>query len=158
MKGTRMSKPLRFFIAGIIQGSLPDACHPQDYRARIADLLKKSFPGAEVFDPVLEYPDSLGYDDAKASAAFFDLMDRAGKADVLVAFVPEASMGTAIELWNAHHAGAYVVTVSGLTKNWVARYLSDMMLPDMDALRTAVSSGALGEAITAKLGDNPLTA
>ncbi len=99
-----MSKPLRFFIAGIIQGSLPDSVHPQTYRMEIAELLRKSFPEAEVFDPVLEYPDSIGYDDAKASAAFFDLMDRAGRCDVLVAFVPEASMGTAIELWNAHRA------------------------------------------------------
>jgi hypothetical protein len=153
----RMSKPLHFFIAGIIQGSLPDAIHPQDYRAEIAALLRKSFPGAEVFDPVLEYPGSIDYDDAKASAAFFDLMDRAGKADVLIAFVPEASMGTAIELWNSHHAGSYVVSVSGLTKNWVVRYLSDMMLPDMNALREVVENGTLGQAITAKLGDNPLT-
>ncbi len=152
-----MSKPLRFFIAGIIQGSLPDTCHPQDYRAAIGDLLREAFPGAEVFDPVLEYPDSLGYDDAKASAAFFDLMDRAGKCDVLVSFVPEASMGTAIELWNAHHAGAYIVCVSGLTKNWVVRYLADMMLPDMDALREVARNGALGQAIRTKLGDNPLT-
>ncbi|MCC8109042.1 MAG: hypothetical protein LIQ30_08375 [Planctomycetes bacterium] len=152
-----MSKPLRFFIAGIIQGSLPDACHPQDYRREIAALLRNAFPGAEVFDPVEEYPDSIQYDDAKASAAFFDLMDRAGKADVLIAFVPEASMGTAIELWNAHHAGSYVVTVSGLTKNWVARYLSDVMLPDLPALEEYIRSGALATGIRGKLGDGPLT-
>lgn len=152
-----MSKPLRFFIAGIIQGSLPDTCHPQDYRAEIGDMLRAAFPGAEVFDPVLEYPGSIGYDDAKASAAFFDLMDRAGQCDVLVAFVPEASMGTAIELWNSHHAGAYVVCVSGLTKNWVVRYLADMVLTDIDALREVIKNGALAESITAKLGDKPLT-
>ncbi len=152
-----MSKPLRFFIAGIIQGSLPDTCHPQDYRREIAALLREAFPGAEVFDPVEEYPDSIEYDDARASAAFFDLMDRAGKADVLIAFIPEASMGTAIELWNAHHAGTYVVTVSGLTKNWVARYLSDALLPDLPALREYIRSGALATGIRGKLGDGPLT-
>ena len=152
-----MSKPLRFFIAGIIQGSLPDTCHPQEYRRQIAGLLGESFPGAEVFDPVEEYPDSISYDDARASAAFFDLMDRAGKCDVLIAFVPEASMGTAIELWNAHHAGAFVVCVSGLTLNWVVRYCSDMVVPDMDALRAAIAGGALAEAVRHKLGDRPLT-
>lgn len=147
-----MSKPLRFFIAGIIQGSLPDTCHPQDYRREIGDLLRNAFPGAEVFDPVQEYPDSIAYDDAKASAAFFDLMDRAGRTDVLVAFVPEASMGTAIELWNAHHAGSFVVSVSGLTKNWVVRYLSDLMVADIDALREIIVNGSLAEAVRAKLG------
>ncbi len=147
-----MSKPLRFFIAGIIQGSLPDAIHPQDYRRETAELLRRAFPGAEVFDPVLEYPDSLAYDDARASAAFFDLMDRAGRCDVLVAFVPEASMGTAIELWNAHNAGAYVVCVSGLARNWVVRFLADMAVPDMAELERVVSDGTLGEAVRAKLG------
>lgn len=151
-----MSKPLRFFIAGIIQGSLPDSVHPQTYRGEIATLLRESFPGAEVFDPVLEYPDSIAYDDAKASAAFFDLMDRAGQADVLVAFVPEASMGTAIELWNAHHSGAYVVCVSGLTLNWVVRYLSDMIVADLAELENCITSGALAKAIEGKLGDRPL--
>lgn len=151
-----MSKPLRFFIAGIIQGSLPDSVHPQDYRGEIAGLLRKAFPGAEVFDPVLEYPESIGYDDAKASAAFFDLMDRAGQTDVLVAFVPEASMGTAIELWNAHHSGAYVVSVSGLTLNWVVRYLSDMVVADLEELKACITSGGLAKAIEGKLGDRPL--
>ena len=142
-----MSKPLRFFIAGIIQGSLPDTCHPQEYRREIAEMLQAAFPGAEVFDPVTEYPGSIDYDDARASAAFFDLMDRAGRTDVLIAFVPEASMGTAIELWNAHHAGSFVVTVSGLTKNWVIRYLSDMIVDDMAALRRLIASGELAGVI-----------
>lgn len=152
-----MSKPLRFFIAGIIQGSLPDTCHPQDYRREIADLLLQAFPGSEVFDPVEEYPDSISYDDARASAAFFDLMDRAGRTDVLVAFLPEASMGTAIELWNAHHAGSFVVSVSVLTLNWVVRYLSDLVVADLPALREIIANGSLAEAIRAKLGDRPLT-
>lgn len=147
-----MSKPLRFFIAGIIQGSLRDSVHPQQYRKDMAVLLREAFPGAEVFDPVEEYPESLGYDDAKASAAFFDLMDRAGKTDVLIAFVPEASMGTAIELWNAHHAGALVVAVSGLTTNWVIRYLSDLVVSDMAALEETIRTGALAEAVAEKFG------
>ena len=151
-----MSKPLRFFIAGIIQGSLPDAVHPQHYRTEIADLLRQAFPGAEVFDPVQEYPDSISYDDARASAAFFDLMDRAGQCDVLVAFVPEASMGTAIELWNAHHSGAYVVCVSGLTLNWVVRYLTDMVVKDLGELERIIADGTLAKAIDAKIGGGQL--
>lgn len=147
-----MSKPLRFFVAGIIQGSLPDRVHSQDYRQSIGDMLRGAFPGAEVFDPVAEYPDSLSYDDAKASAAFFDLMDRAGKTDVLIAFVPEASMGTAIELWNAHHAGSLVVVVSGLTMNWVIRSLANVVVPDLPALEELIRSGDLAEAVAAKLG------
>ena len=146
-----MSKPLRFFIAGIIQGSLADQVHPQAYRGEIAGLLRAAFPGAEVFDPVEEYPDSLSYDDAEAGAAFFYLMGRAGSCDVLVAFIPEASMGTAIELWNAHRRGSLVVAVSGLTRNWVIRCLSDLVVPDLAALEKVVKSGNLADAVREKL-------
>lgn len=147
-----MSKPLRFFVAGIIQGSLPDATHPQEYRSEISDMLKEAFPGAEIFNPVEQYPDSLAYDAEQASRAFFDLMDRAGECDVLIAFLPEASMGTAIELWNAHHAGAFVVCVSGLTMNWVVRFLADLVVTDLEALENAIRNGELAEAIGLKLG------
>lgn len=146
-----MSKPLHFFIAGIIQGSLPNTTHPQDYRREIMHLLADAYPGSAIFDPVEEYPDSLSYDDAKASAAFFDLMDRAGQGDVLIAFIPEASMGTAIELWNAHHEGCLVVAVTTLTKNWVIRYLSDHILPDLSSLKEFIHSGKMAEAIREKL-------
>ncbi len=152
-----MSKPLRFFIAGIIQGSLPDAIHPQDYRTEIRDLLRQAFPGSEVFNPVDLYPDSINYNPDKAGAAFFDLMDRAGQTDVLIAFVPEASMGTAIEIWNAHHAGSYVLCVSGLTLNWVVQFLSDRVVPDLPAFAELVKNGVLATEIRAKLGDRPLT-
>lgn len=145
-----MSKPLRFFIAGIIQGSLPDAIHPQEYREEIGGLLKTAFPGAEIFDPVLRYPDSLSYDDEAASQAFFNLMDLAGRTDVLIAVIPEASMGTAIELWNAHNAGAFVLSVTSLERNWVVRFLSDAVVATIPDLRRLIISGELAQKIADK--------
>jgi hypothetical protein len=134
----------RFFIAGIIQGSKPGlAIHRQDYRAEIAKLLREAFPGAEVFDPVAEYPGSVHYPEEKGRAAFFDLMERAGKADALIAFIPEASMGTAIELWRARERGALVVCVSPLSENWVVKFLADKILPDMDTLASFIKDGGL---------------
>lgn len=147
-----MSKTLRFFIAGIIQGSLPsDSIHPQDYRTAISAMLRAHYPDAEIFDPVEEYPDSLSYDDAKANAAFLDLMFRASRHDVLIAFVPSASMGTAIEIWQAYNSGAVVIAVSPLEKNWVVRYCADHVLPDLAALQDFITSGRLTQAIAAKL-------
>ncbi|MDR2391149.1 MAG: hypothetical protein LBE84_05670 [Planctomycetota bacterium] len=150
-----MSKHLRFFIGGIIQGSLPDGIHSQDYRKEIAVLLRNAFPGAEVFDPIKEYPDSLSYNDAKGEAAFRDLMRRAGECDVLVAFIPEASMGTAIELWNASRNGALVVAVSGLKRNWVVRFLSDRIVPDLPALKKFILDGGLADAVAEKDSKRP---
>ncbi len=153
-KGGVMSKPLRFFIAGIIQGSLPDQAHAQDYRNEIAAYVQAAFPGAHIFDPVVRYPSSLEYDDEAASQAFFNLMDLAGQTDVLIAFVPEASMGTAIELRNAHNAGALVVSVSKLYKNWVVRYLSDVAVEDLAGLEKFISSGGLAKKIAEKISQD----
>ena len=36
---SRMPGNLTIFLAGIIQGSLPDAIHPQEYRREIAALI-----------------------------------------------------------------------------------------------------------------------
>jgi len=131
------------FLAGIIQGSLTNGVHPQDYRVKIAELLKAHLPDVEIYDPFQEHPQSLSYDENRSRQVFFELMARAGKVDVLLAFVPEASMGTAIELWNAYHARALVVCISPLRDNWVVRFLSDILLPDLPAFHDFVVSGGM---------------
>jgi len=138
------------FLAGIIQGSLPDAIHPQDYRREIGDLVRAHLPGAEIYDPFAHHPESLGYDEATGRSVFLDLMARAGRADLLIAFVPEASMGTAIEIWNARNAGAAVICVSPLAENWVVRFLPDILLPDIDALRRFTAAGGLADLLHRK--------
>lgn len=143
---------LTVFLAGIIQGSLPDTIHKQEYRSEIASLVQTRLPHATVFDPFAEHPDSLAYDPDKGRDVFFDLMDRAGRADIVFAFLPEASMGTAIEIWNAFHYGAVVIAVTPLSENWVVRFLADAIVPDIDALREFLQSGRLEEILEAKIG------
>ena len=139
------------FVAGIIQGSLKDpTIHSQDYRERIVGLLRRTFPEAEVYCPIENYPHSLGYSDDEARATFLGLMERAGEADVLVAFVPEASMGTAIELWQAHRRGRLVVTISPMAVNWAVRFLSAVVLPDIDAFERYVRSGELARLLASR--------
>jgi hypothetical protein len=147
-----MSEKLNVFLAGIIQGSLPDTIHSQNYRTEIAALVKQHLPDAEVYDPFAEHPDSLKYNPEHGRDVFFELMDHAGRVDVLLAFVPEASMGTAIEMWNAFHAGAAIVCVSPLTENWVVRFLADAVLPDIGALRQFLETGRLEKLLEEKIG------
>ena len=125
---------LTFFIAGVIQGSLLDGMHEQDYREQIANLVLRHFPDARVVDPVVLHPDSLEYTDAEAKATFFALAAEAAKADVVIAYVPTCSMGTAVEMWEARRAGKMVISVSPLEKNWVVRYLSTHMVGSLEAL------------------------
>ena len=139
---------MRFFLAGIMQGShLGAALHNQDYRCNLVRLLREHFPGAEVYDPLADHRSSLDYDDQQGSRVFFhhNLMCR--EVDVLVAFVPEASMGTAIEMWEAYQHGRTVLTISPLKHNWAIRFLSDRVYADVDEFTAAMADGRIGEAI-----------
>jgi len=132
------------FVAGIIQGSLRDtSIHRQDYRRRIVGLLREHFPQLHIFCPIENHPDSLSYTDQEARATFLALMERAAQADTLVAYLPEASMGTAIEMWQAHRNRRLVLTISPMAANWTIRFLSDVLLPDIPAFERFVRSGKL---------------
>ena len=135
---------MRFFLAGIMQGSHQTALlHPQGYRARITDLLKTHFPQAEIYDPLADHTESLDYDDQRGREVFHHHIDLCRQFDVVLAFVPEASMGTAIEMWEAREHGRAVIAVSPMHLNWAVKFLSDALYADLDELETAIRSGAL---------------
>ena len=140
-----------FFVAGIIQGSLQDrSIHGQSYRDSLVGLLRTAFPDAETYCPIENYPNSLSFTDEVARQTFLGLMERAGRADVLVAYVPEASMGTAIEMWQAHRSGRLVVAISPMEANWAIRFLSDVLLPDIAAFESFVRSGEMAALLVAR--------
>lgn len=135
---------MRFFLAGIMQGSHKTALlHPQGYRARITELLKAHFPQAEIYDPLADHTESLDYDDQRGREVFYHHIDLCREFDVVLAFVPEASMGTAIEMWVAREHGRAVIAVSPMHLNWAVKFLSDALYADLDELETAIRSGAL---------------
>jgi hypothetical protein len=139
---------MRFFLAGIMQGSHTAALlHNQDYRERIKRLLQSRFPGAEVYDPRAEHADSINYDEATGRRVFFRHNEMCREIDVLLAFLPEASMGTAIEMWEAYTHGAAVITISPLRHNWAVRFLSHALYADVEQFEAAVESGRVARQI-----------
>lgn len=136
---------MRFFIAGIMQGSHRDpVLHEQGYRQRLRELLRQHCPQAAVYDPLADHQDSLGYDDARARQVFYRHNRLCREVDVVVAFVPEASMGTAIEMWEAHeHGRGVVITISPLERNWAVRFCSHLVFPDWSSFETELASGLL---------------
>ena len=135
---------MRFFLAGIMQGShLAATLHNQDYRRRLKQLLADHLPGAEVYDPLADHSDSLNYDDQRGRDVFFHHNRLCREVDVVLAFVPEASMGTAIEMWEAHRHGRAVITVSPMKHNWAVKFLSHELYADLDELEAALASGRL---------------
>jgi len=136
---------MRFFIAGIVQGSHREAIlHEQDYRSHVKSLLEFYYPDADIYDPLENHGGSLDYDDAMSREVFYRHNRLCREVDVVVAFVPEASMGTAIEMWEAHeHGCGIVIAISPLSHNWAVRFCSHIIFLDIDAFETELGSGAL---------------
>jgi hypothetical protein len=146
---------LRVFIAGIIQGSINErSIHGQDYREAIREALARWHPDWEVYCPFAEHPESLGYDDRRASEVFFRHVCQAAEADLLIAYLPEASMGTAIEMFEAVRRGrTRVVAISPMTHNWAVRFCSHALFPDLGAFLAGVEAGDLAAIARAVEGD-----
>jgi hypothetical protein len=140
---------MRFFLAGIMQGShLGAVLHHQGYRERLKFAIERAFPGANVYDPLADHGESLGYDDATGRAVFYRHNRLCREVDVLVAFVPEASMGTAIEMWEAHeHGRAAVFAISPLVHNWAVRFCSHAVFADVEAFEAALASGEVAKRV-----------
>ena len=135
---------MRVFLAGIMQGSHVGAeMHPQDYRGRLKQLLAEHLPEAHVYDPLADHQQSLDYDEDQGRSVFLHHNQMCGEVDLLIAFVPEASMGTAIEMWEAWRNGKIVFTISPLSHNWTVRFCSHVVFSDVALFEAEVCSGAL---------------
>ena len=132
-----------FFIAGIMQGSHAGKnLHDQDYRERLSALVRAHFAGAQIYDPLANHRDSVDYDITTGRAVFAKHNRMCREVDVLIAYVPEASMGTAIEMWEAHeHGVGTVIAISPLTSNWAIQFSSHVIYENMAAFDAALQSG-----------------
>jgi len=130
---------MRVFIGGIMQGShQANIMADQGYREAIADALRRRWADVEVVDPLLLHPEGLVYGDESARQALLDMMALAPQCDLVVAYLPTASMGTALEIYSAYLASVPVVAVSPMQHNWVLRAFARRIYPDLPAFRAAV--------------------
>jgi hypothetical protein len=135
---------LQVFIAGIMQGSRLDRyIDDQDYRRIIGEAIQDHRPDAAIVDPNELHPNGVDYGDDLARVTLLEMAELAARADLVVAYAPQASMGTAIEMWQAFQAGVPVVTISPMASNWVVRHLSTRVLPDLDAFHAWLTAGGL---------------
>jgi len=132
------------FIGGIMQGSKREmGVHDQDYRDEISAIVRRHHPEVEIIDPVRLHPDSVSYTREHAVETFLASLDQAAAADVLVAYLPEASMGTALEVWRAYEAGNPVFVISPMDSNWMLWATATHVFPDISAFGAFVADGNL---------------
>ncbi len=132
---------MRVFIAGVMQASLHGkGIVDQAYRNAIGEALLEKWPELDVIDPLVLHPNSVEYDDAAARETLFALVTLASSCDLVVAYVPQASMGTALEMNAAYEKGVPVIAISPMRENWVIRALSTRVFPDLPAFVAFLAS------------------
>jgi hypothetical protein len=135
---------MRLFIAGIMQGSLPGTeVHSQDYRLRVKQIVNQYHPEIEVICPWELHPNSPAYGSQQARDTLLSMAELAGQCEILVAYVPQASMGTALEMCRAHDGGRAILSISPMRHNWVVQSLSDQIFETIDEFEAYVASGRL---------------
>ena len=137
---------MRVFLAGIMQGSnAHDGVHEQTYRAVLTNLLFAHAPGVTVFDPWAVYPDSPQYADDLVRTVLVANVEEAARCDLVIAYLPQASMGTALEMWEAWRAGVPVIAISPLAANWVVRVCATQRFDTLEDFVTAVRAGQVAQ-------------
>ena len=123
------------------------AVESQDYRAQIRDAVIAAESGAQVVDPA-EVVEARGPDlhppdgpvdwrtDESVAAMFAECVRLAAEADVVISYLPTASMGSAVELHAAREAGRLVVVVAPgrMRSNWVVRSYAHYIFDDVSSL------------------------
>lgn len=124
---------VNIFIAGVMRGSLlTEAFVDQSYRSSIIEKVNQHFSNAVIIDPnSCNEKESNSLTDQEQEAILFTEIDQATDADILIAYLPTASMGSAIEMYAAYSEGVFIITISPMEHNWVVKHLSDVLFDNL---------------------------
>ena len=98
----------------------------------IKEAVKSLHPDVEIYDPFDLFPDSVTYDNARAKRTLLEITDEAAASDILIAYLPEASMGTAMEMLRAYDNGVPIICISSLEKNWFIIAVASKIFSTLD--------------------------
>ena len=137
---------MKIYISGVMQGSKKgQGIQEQGYRQVISDAVKIRHPNAEIYDPFSVFPDSVEFDDQRAKQELFAMAEEAASADIVISYLPEASMGTALEMIRAYDNGKTIISISTLEKNWFIRAVSVKIFISLDEFCTWIHQTDLSE-------------
>ena len=77
------------------------------------------------------------------TAVFYKNVEIAASFDILIVFLPEASMGSSIEMWEARKKNSAIITITPMKENWVVRILSDVICSSMEEFRAFIEDDGL---------------
>ena len=151
---TTVGKALRKVVSSAkADGDGVEGTMNQDYRGQMKEAILSADAAATVIEPwdlvgnVCKelYPEGTPWsamfkDDAHVRMAFGTCVDAAAEADVLISYLPEASMGSAIEIYKARSAGKKILVVApgSMAGNWTVRSYADRIFSSIEELRAAL--------------------
>ena len=143
-----------YFMSGVMQGRKADGdgvegTVDQDYRR----LIKEAVLGADASASIVEPWDLVGAlcrelypadtpqsdmfrENSHVAKAFGMCVEAAAQADVLISYLPEASMGSAVEIHAARSASRTILVVApgSMSGNWVVRSYADHVFASIEEL------------------------
>lgn len=142
---------MKVFIGGIMQGQRQDdQIDSQTYRVQITQAFQKHASDIGIIDPWALNPDSVNFDADKARNTFITMTRKVQESDLMIAYLPGMSMGTAMEMWEAYNAGIYIVAVTPYIHHWAIRFTANEILPDLETLLADIENGRLPHLIRQK--------
>jgi len=146
---------MKIFFGGIIQGSNQGQdIHSQDYRSLVKRFIKDRYPDIEIFDPVNNHEQSIEYDDKQAHATFFGHLKIVDTCDLMIAYLPQASLGTAIEMNRAYERKIPIISISPMATNWVIRLLTERNFATVEAFEKFIVDNDIRELYNGAKSDN----
>lgn len=157
-----------FFLSGVMCGGGTGTSSalglsmeiPQDYRAELRNAITAADASAQIIDPLVLgeeraaqlFPpgtprEAIWADDRDVRAMLAFAVEAAASADVVVSFLPSASMGSALELHEARRAGRLIAVIAPggvMRENWVVRSYSDVIFEDISQLSAWLARGEPG--------------
>jgi hypothetical protein len=146
---------MKIFFAGIIQGShLGMDIHAQNYRETIKEIVRAQYPESELFDPFEGHEGSIHYNDEEARKTFFKHLGEVYTSDLMIAYLPQASLGTSIEIWEAYNHGVPVISISPMTTNWIIRFLPKRNFETIERFKQFIDENDIGKLFVKEIKEN----
>ena len=143
---------MRIFLAGIMQAQRRDKqIDPQDYRVILGEALQTHVPDVSIIDPWALNPGSVNFDEAQARHTFHTMTRKVREADLLIAYLPKVSMGTAMEMWEAYNHQVYIIAITPFIHHWAIKFTADEILPDLDTLLSWIGNGRFKDDLIPKI-------
>lgn len=140
---------LSFYLSGTMQGSKKDtSITEQDYRQILREIILKTYPSSEIICPRDLFQNVSPNDTETIKLIIPKCVEVSRNCDIVIAYLPEASMGSAVELWEAHKNSKTVLVITTMRHNAMILSIADKIFNDFSDLDTFLQNTEVESLVT----------